>query len=634
MRNFLKFYSVCQFVIFNGVLISSILACRPTPEANSQSETRLEPINYTPVVSAGFSQVFPAKKSVQLHGTVTYLGDSTALKTQWQKISGPGNVTFQNAQLPNTTVQFSQPGTYVLKLTAKAGEQSSTDQVTVQVKPVSQAQIPAFSIFEQGFSHSGTYQNPYTEVEAIATLTTPKGETQKIPLFWDGGTTWKLRFSPNLEGIWKWSVQSNDGGLNNKSGSFKTIAAKSKGGIQVNPQYPHHFIYQDGTPFWLLGDTQWTLFNNNPQENLDRNAVKQYIDTRAKQGFNFIHSNVMSLSRNEGGSAFDNISEETLNPGYWQEVDSRIKSLNQNGITSMLFLTWSKDGVSKNDWRAFPNEAARLRYARYIVGRYSAFNVAFTVAGEWNEYGDKSMYEQIAQEILKFDPHQRLIGIHPGELSYSVAEFAEKDWMSFADYQQNYTQLHQRVLDQLKYNKPVVNSEYAYYLRDQNEDGKVDKPNSASLDEIRHSSWDIVMAGGYFITGWGTTYFGGIREPGPFNVNDPKNDDWEAQVQHIPKLFKTLDWWKFKPIDRRIKGEGTHYLLANDDQQFIVYVRDTNKPLSLDLESDTTVSYTLQVYNPRLGQFSDLPNFTGTNAIQLKPPTDEDWIFVLKKINK
>lgn len=164
--------------------------------------------------------------------------------------------------------------------------------------------------------------------------------------------------------------------------------------------------------------------------------------------------------------------------------------------------------------------------------------------------------------------------------------------------------------------------------------GKVDKPNSATLDEIRHSSWDIVMAGGYFVTGWGTTYFGGIRDPGTFNVNDPKNDDWEAQVQHIPKLFKTLDWWKFKPIDQQIKGEGTHYLLANDDQQFIVYVRDTNKPLSLNLASDATVSYTLQLYNPRLGEFSDLPNFTGKNTIQLKPPTDEDWVFVLKKINQ
>ncbi|VXD22847.1 exported hypothetical protein [Planktothrix serta PCC 8927] len=633
MSSYLPTPSSLKRMILNATLMSLILGCRPAPEANSQPDAILEPVNYTPVVSAGFPQVIPPKNSVQLYGNVTYLGDSKDLKTQWQKISGSGKVTFSNDKIPNTTAQFSQPGTYVLQLKATGAEHSSQDEVIVQVNPISQLQIPALGIFEQGFIHSGNYQNPYTEVEAIATLTTPQGQTQTIPLFWDGGKTWKLRFSPNIEGIWKWSIKSNDPGLNNKSGSFKTSPAQNKGGIQVNPKYPHHFIYQDGTPFWLFGDTHWTLYNQIPKEKLDRNSVQEYIDQRAKQGFNYIHSNLLSREKNEGGLAFENLSEETLNPGYWQEVDSRIKYLNKKGITPMLFLSWAKDGGSKQDWRAFPNQEARLRYARYIMARYSAFNVAFTVAGEWNEYGDKSMYENIAQEMVKFDPHQRLIGIHPGERSYTVAEFAKEDWMSFADYQQNYTKLHERILEKLKYNKPVINSEYAYYLRDQNEDGKVDKPNSATLDEIRHGSWDIVMAGGYFVTGWGTTYFGGIRDPGGFNVNDPKNDDWEVQVQQIPKLFKSLDWWKFKPLEKRIKGEGTHYLLANENQQYIVYVRDTKKPLSLALESETTVSYSIQIYNPRLGKFSDLPNFTGTNSITLQPPTQEDWVFVLKKLN-
>ncbi|MGL5133246.1 MAG: DUF4038 domain-containing protein, partial [Planktothrix sp.] len=69
------------------------------------------------------------------------------------------------------------------------------------------------------------------------------------------------------------------------------MAAQSKGGIKVNPKYPAHFIYQDGTPFWLFGDTHWTLYHHIPEEKLDRNSVKQYIDKRAQQGFNYIHSN-------------------------------------------------------------------------------------------------------------------------------------------------------------------------------------------------------------------------------------------------------------------------------------------------------------------------------------------------------
>lgn len=631
MSNHLKNPSILKWIILNATLVSLILGCRPTPEANSQPEVIPEPVNYSPVVSAGFPQFISPKNSVELYGNVTYLGDSKDLKTQWKKITGPGTVTFTNATNPNTKAEFSQPGTYVLELTATGAKYSSQDQVTVQVNSVSQREIPALSIFEQGFIHTGNYQNPYTEVEATATFTTPKGETQIIPLFWDGGKTWKLRFSPNMAGNWKWSVQSNDPGLNNQSGAFKALAAQSKGGIKVNPKYPAHFIYQDGTPFWLFGDTHWTLYNHIPEEKVDRNSVKQYIDKRAQQGFNYIHSNLLSRGKNEGGLAFENLSAETLNPVYWQEVDARIKYLNKKGITPMLFLSWSQDRGSQHDWKAFPNQDARLRYARYIMARYSAFNVAFTVAGEWNEYGNKALYQTIAQEMVKFDPHQRLIGIHPGETSYSVADFAQEDWMSFGDYQQSYTNLHQRVLGSLKSNKPVVNSEYAYYLRDQNEDGKVDKPNSGTLDEIRHATWDIVMAGGYFVTGWGTTYFGGIRDPGPFNVNDPKNQDWEAQIQQLPKLFKSLDWWKFKPLEKRLKGEGTHYVLGNENQQYIVYVRDTNKPLSLSLPPETTGSYRIQLYNPRLGEFSQLPDFTGKDSIPLQPPTQQDWVFLIKK---
>lgn len=114
--------------------------------------------------------------------------------------------------------------------------------------------------------------------------------------------------------------------------------------------------------------------------------------------------------------------------------------------------------------------------------------------------------------------------------------------MSFGDFQQRYTDLHQGILSARVYDKPVINAEYAYYLRDMDGDGIVDKPNSATLEQIRHATWDIAMAGGYFVTAWGTTYWNGFRDPGPFNPDDPRNDDWEKDVQHIRELFTSVPW--------------------------------------------------------------------------------------------
>jgi hypothetical protein len=608
---------------------SLILGCgRITVDAPDETLTA-EESNLAPVVRAG-SDITIEPDTINLDGTATDDGKSGTLTTTWSQVSGPQDADLENENAVNTEAEFVIPGVYVLRLTATDGEFTSSDEVKITVDLDSKAEVETYEMFEASIQHSGNYQNPYTEVEAIATVQSPDREILRIPLFWDGGKRWKFRYSPPKDGTWNWSVKSNDPGLDKAEGDFRVFSSERKGGIRVRSQFPHHFEYEDGTPYWLVGDTLWNAFNTNTSENLTRQSVKQYIDVRADQGFNYIHSNLITIPRNEGGNAFEDFAAETLNPAFWQEVDTRLEYINQNGITAMLMLAWAEDD-NVGDWAGFANDEARLRYARYIVGRYSAYNVAFNVAGEWNEYASKQMYQNIAEEIVKHDPHNRLIAIHPGELSYTVEEFAQEDWMSFADYQQNYRRLHQRIIDARDHDKPVVNSEYAYYLRDSNSDGKVDKPNSATLEEIRYATWDIAMAGGYFVTGWGNTYFGGTRDPGTFDVEAPQNDDWEAEVQHVAKLFNDLEWWKLKPEDELLEGSGDYYLLAEAGQQYVAYVRNTTQPLLLDLGETAQVSYQVRLYNPRSGGYRELSDIQQENTFTLTPPDRQDWVFVITR---
>src|SRR4029453_9765527 len=82
-------------------------------------------------------------------------------------------------------------------------------------------QVGRFELFETALTATGQYANPYVEHTAQAKLTPPQGgPPRSIPLFWDGGSTWKLRFSPNELGRWTWTVASRDEGLNGTSGSF------------------------------------------------------------------------------------------------------------------------------------------------------------------------------------------------------------------------------------------------------------------------------------------------------------------------------------------------------------------------------------------------------------------------------
>ena len=51
----------------------------------------------------------------------------------WSTVSGPGSVSFANANLAQTTATFSQAGTYVLRLTVTDSQLTATDNVQVTV---------------------------------------------------------------------------------------------------------------------------------------------------------------------------------------------------------------------------------------------------------------------------------------------------------------------------------------------------------------------------------------------------------------------------------------------------------------------------------------------------------------------
>src|SRR5262249_56247253 len=58
-----------------------------------------------------------------------------ALATTWSKVSGPGTVTFGNANAVDTTASFSVSGSYVLRLTVNDSALQASDDISVTVNP-------------------------------------------------------------------------------------------------------------------------------------------------------------------------------------------------------------------------------------------------------------------------------------------------------------------------------------------------------------------------------------------------------------------------------------------------------------------------------------------------------------------
>jgi hypothetical protein len=510
-------------------------------------------------------------------------------------------------------------------------------------------EVPRFGIFEAALEHQGEYANPYWDLAATAELTAPDGKTVSADLFWDGEKTWRFRYSPPAIGMWKWKTASRDSGLDGKSGEFTCVKSDLHGGIRPMKDYPFHFQREDGTPFWLFGDTAWSLYGSSPDLKWTRQTFERYVKVRAGQKFNFIEGILSSPGGNEGGRLFEDKEKRRLNPAFCREVDGRLAFLNRHGVTAMMFLSWGNP-TNMFDWKGFPDREARLRYGRYAMGRFGAYNICFGVCGEWDWLKDlRGDFEEIGKALHEHNPHGRMIAIHPGS-PRSTREFADQDWMSFGDYQQNYRDLHEMILKSRYQDhssrtpwpparrKPVVNGEYALFLRDHDNSGRVSKANSATIEQIRHATYDIAMAGGYFVTGWGSTYWGGFRNPrAGFTLDHAPDKPWEEQAPHIWDLFTSLEWWKLEPSDHLVRVPGAAvrkgkesatvgWCLAEPGRRYLVYVRGAGHVTVALAEAGGP--YRLTRFDPRTGERFNLGDVAGGEQ-RIQAPDAADHLFIL-----
>jgi hypothetical protein len=104
----------------------------------------LPPDDAPPTVNAGPDQTIVLPNLATLVGTAS--DDRlppNALTTTWVQVSGIGEAIFATPHSLTSTVRFSAPGTYILRLTASDGALSADSTITIRVLP------PGWSIFRR-----------------------------------------------------------------------------------------------------------------------------------------------------------------------------------------------------------------------------------------------------------------------------------------------------------------------------------------------------------------------------------------------------------------------------------------------------------------------------------------------------
>jgi hypothetical protein len=140
------------------------------------------------------------------------------------------------------------------------------------------------------------------------------------------------------------------------------------------------------------------------------------------------------------------------------------------------------------------------------------------------------------------------------------------------------------------------------------------------------------MAGGYFVTGFASTYYGGWSGRGvAFNPDDQRNDVAITDLQHLKNFFTSREWWKLDPHDELVSANYA-YCLADIGQTYVVYAEESTV-VRLDLGEASSRTYSVRLYDPRSGNYTHLHDYTGSGPVTLKPPDTQDWIFLVTAIS-
>jgi hypothetical protein len=146
--------------------------------------------------------------------------------------------------------------------TAPAGRTPPVEVPHIRAVEADRLEVPRYEKLELAVTLEASYDNPYDvrQVDLTAVFGDPGGHQWSVPGFWDGEKTWRVRFTPSVEGAWRYSLQVRDrrGPSAPWTGEFTCLPSAHHGWLQVgnwvNPAYsPRYLAYHDGAPFYGVG---------------------------------------------------------------------------------------------------------------------------------------------------------------------------------------------------------------------------------------------------------------------------------------------------------------------------------------------------------------------------------------------
>lgn len=537
--------------------------------------------------------------------------------------------------------------------------------------------IQQWRTIEIKLTSSVTYTDPFWDVDVTATFTRPGSTPITRPAFWDGGSTWKIRFAPPQTGLWSMTTAATDvrnSGLHHVTAIVQcdrysgNLDIYKRGFLKVSAN-GRYLTYADGTPFFYLGDTHWILSHERFDTSNAPDVASQFkytVDKRARQGFTVFQSEPgwkapsAQIRINEEHIP-DEEADADLSQGFtsadlagFANLDRKFQYIADRGLVhANAMICWVGDPA------AYPifTEAFMTRLGRYWVARYGAYPVIWTIAQEIDKdyYGAYDAttigkWFAAARAVADNDAYHQPIMPHMENTDHTTAL---NSWWSGKPYHGGWAVQWQGELTDMGTakvfwnalpTKPSVLYESAY------DHFWTDSRNALGA---AYKAFQYGMYGyGYGANGVWNDVYSKPGQPGDFGTayEMPAHYFWWRdgadlrtgdQLSYFKQFYTRLEWWKLVPrFDDRAWAsfaDASRSLLASDGHRtYVVFFFGDGTKTGTINQIDNHSTYVSQWFNPRTGAFQMIGNIPANRSQWVIPerPTAEDWILLIQEATK
>ncbi len=536
---------------------------------------------------------------------------------------------------------------------------------TTQPTSLRPALVSKWSPFEANFVASIDYAAPFQEIELLVTFSAPDGERFTVPAFWNGGREWRVRFAPNLAGVWSFETAcSNPGdtGLHGQTGDFLCTAPRGDnrftrhGPVKV-ARDGRHLVHEDRTPFFWVADTAWNgALMATPED------WAFYIRTRTEQGFNavqWVATQWRAAPQGDlnGQRAFTGTDRIEPNLKFFARLDQQAERLARAGLLNVPVLLWAIGGGADpqvNPGFSLPEDQA-VKLARFMVARWQALPVVWILPGDGDYRGEKAeRWKRIGRAVFG-DIHHAPTMLHPGGRHWNLPEFQNETWLDIIGYQSGHGDddaTLRWIYDgppardwQLEPARPFLNLEPPYENHIAYQSRKPHPP-----ENVRQAMyWSLLNAptagvsyGGHGVWGWddGTTHptdHAGSGTPLPWR--EALRMPAAEQVRHLSKFFNELEYWRLRPAPEMLAKQPG----SESAGRFIAMARSVEGDFAVGyVPSDRAIELKLNQlpprpqitwFNPRDGTRSPAVGVVTDASLQLPTPAAGDWLLLIRAGN-